>query len=170
MAKCYYCGKSLNFFNKYVCACCGKVMCGKCLVKVPYRSSINQLLVAADYGYEKPRRKLLGGRYLCKTCSAQYEHKFDTMVDAVEDHLEVKLVSENYFGNRFDRLKRVKWLETSYYRDRSDAEDDIKSMAKYLGCTHVLEFNFDRQEEEEDGPKGGTHIYSTWSARGVAAK
>lgn len=170
MAKCSYCGKSLNFFNKYVCACCGKVMCGGCLVKVPYSSGINELLVSADNGYTKPRRKLLGGRYLCKECSAQYKHKYDTMVDAVEDHLEVKLVSGNYLGNRFDRLKKVKCLKTSYYRNKSDAENDIKSMAKYLGCTHVLELSFDRREDEEKGPKGGTHIYSTWSAIGIAAK
>ena len=145
-------------------------MCGGCLVKVPYSSGINELLVSADNGYTKPHRKLLGSRYLCKACSAQYKHKYDTMVDAVEDHLEVKIVSENYLGNRFDKLKKVKRLKTSYYRSKSDAENDIKAMAKYLGCTHVLEFSYDRGEREEEGPKGGTHIYSTWSAIGIAAK
>lgn len=51
MAKCFYCGKSLNFLTKYVCACCGKEMCSKCREKVRYDGDINKLLCSADDDY-----------------------------------------------------------------------------------------------------------------------
>lgn len=170
MAKCFYCGKSLNFLTKYVCACCGKEMCSKCREKVRYDGDINKFLCSADDDYVTPNSRLLGSHYLCKDCSPQYEVKYKRMLDATENHADVRLVSENYLGDRFDRLTKIKSLQSSWYRDKHDAQEELKSMAKYLGCTHVLNFYFDRDECEEKGPKGGTHIYSVWSAIGVAAK
>ena len=43
-------------------------------------------------------------------------------------------------------------------------------MAKYLGCTHVLNVEWERTEDEEKGPKGGTHFFSRWSACGDVSK
>lgn len=70
----------------------------------------------------------------------------------------------------FDHLTKIQHVETYAYREKSDAEDDLKAMAKYLGCTHVLNVEWERTEDEEKGPKGGTHIFSRWSACGNVSK
>lgn len=170
MGKCYYCGKSLNFISRHTCACCGKIMCSKCIVKVHYKGHINELLNSVDEDYVEPKSKMFGSYYLCKSCSPQYEVKYNKMLEAFEYHEDVKIVSENYLGDKFNRLKRIKKLQTTFYTDKHDAQEDIKTMAKYLMCTHVLDVYYKREENEERTSKGGTHIYSTWSAIGVAAK
>ena len=49
-------------------------------------------------------------------------------------------------------------------------EEEIKTMAKYLGCTHIVNLRWRSDTGEEEGPKGGTHIYTVWQAIGYAAK
>ena len=61
-------------------------------------------------------------------------------------------------------------ISSSFYRDRYDAEEEIKTMAKYLGCTHIVNLRWRSDTGEEEGPKGGTHIYTVWQAIGYAAK
>ena len=48
--------------------------------------------------------------------------------------------------------------------------EEIKTMAKYLGCTHIVNLRWRSDTGEEEGPKGGTHIYTVWQAIGYAAK
>lgn len=43
-------------------------------------------------------------------------------------------------------------------------------MAKYLGCTHIVNLRWRSSTGEEEDPKGGTHIYTVWQAIGYAAK
>lgn len=43
-------------------------------------------------------------------------------------------------------------------------------MAKYLECTHIVNLRWRSDTGEEEGPKGGTHIYTVWQAIGYAAK
>ena len=92
------------------------------------------------------------------------------MIEAIENNEVVKIVSSNYQGNRFDHQTKIQHVETYAYRKKSDAEEDLKAMAKYLGRTHVLNVEWERTEDEEKGPKGVTHIFSRWSACGDVSK
>ena len=171
MAKCSYCDKKVNFLTKYVCSGCGKVMCGKCLVEVEYNSCADDLLHRVDSTYVSPKYSLRKGKhFLCKTCAESYQRKMSNMIKAIDNNEVVKTVSNNYQGSRFNGLTKIQEIRTYGYREKSDAEDDLKSMAKYLDCTHVLNVEWERTEDEEKGPKGGTHIFSRWSATGYAAK
>ena len=171
MAKCSYCNKKLNFLTKYVCNECVKVLCGKCLTKVDYDSNADDLLHRVDSSYTSPKYSLWKeAHYLCKSCAKSYQQKMVNMIKAIENNEDVKIVSSNYQGNRFDHLTKIQHVETYAYREKSDAEDDLKAMAKYLGCTHVLNVEWERTEDEEKGPKGGTHFFSRWSACGDVSK
>ena len=86
------------------------------------------------------------------------------------DNDDIELVSNNYNGERYRSLTKVQKISSSFYRDRYDAEEEIKTMAKYLGCTHIVNLRWRSDTDEEEGPKGGTHIYTVWQAIGYAAK
>ena len=86
------------------------------------------------------------------------------------DNDDIELVSNNYNGERYRSLTKVQKISSSFYRDRYDAEEEIKTMAKYLGCTHIVNLRWRSDTGEEEGPKGGTHIYTVWQAIGYAAK
>lgn len=168
---CSFCTKKLHFYSsEYKCCYCGKVMCSNCIVKVPFDEDIDDLLRRADDSYNTPNQRLIvRSYYLCKSCTANYMTKYNAMQEAKQDYDDIKTVSENYQGSKFDKLQKVKKLQTYYYKSKYDAEEDLKAMAKYLGCTHILGLTFDKGEGEEEGPRGGTHYYTTWSAIGFAA-
>lgn len=171
MAKCSVCNRKVNFFTEYRCTYCGKSLCSNCIIKVPFDEDIDDLLSRVDNDYKTPyQRLILRSYYLCKSCSKLYLQKYNAMKEAINNNPDVKTVSDNYQGNKFNNLHKTMELQTRYYKNKGDAENDIKSMAKYLGCTHVLEMSFDRDEDEERGPKGGIHYFSVWSASGYAAK
>ena len=172
MSKCNYCGKGINYFTGKSCAFCHKEMCGKCITPVEYSGYTCKLLEKVEKDFVQPYSTFVffGKHYLCRECAVGYNSKFSRMSDAEKKNSDIETFPNTYKGKLINRLTKVKRLSSAYYRDRSDAEEELRTMAKYLGCTHVIEISWDRYECEEKGPKGGTHVYNEWSAVGYAAK
>ena len=175
--KCYYCQKDLGFLTKHECANCGKAMCNKCRVKVNYDDYACKLLAKIEPSFSYPEPIQISyfsfhiGYELCKECAGIYERKVANMRCAIDaDNDDIELVSNNYNGGRYRSLSKVQEISSAFYRDRYDAEEEIKAMAKYLECTHVINLRWRSDTSEEEGPKGGTHIYTVWQAIGYAAK
>ena len=175
--KCYYCHKDLGFFSEHKCNNCGKPMCKKCRVKVNYDDYACKLLMKMEpsFSYPEPIQFSYFSIHLfyelCKEFAGVYERKVANMRHAINaDNDDIELVSNNYNGERYRSLTKVQKISSSFYRDRYDAEEEIKTMAKYLGCTHIVNLRWRSDTGEEEGPKGGPHIYTVWQAIGYAAK
>lgn len=169
--KCYKCHKELGMLSQFTCKHCGKTMCKDCAVNVHSNSKADDLLHKVDSYWKTPKfslRKM--SRYLCEDCAKVYQQKINIMASAIESHYDVVLVSQNYRGNKYSHLTSVCSLTTGYYRSRNEAEEELKTMAKGIGCHYVVDVYYESEEASEDTKGGGTHYFRVWRYNGVAAK
>ncbi len=174
MEICSECCKPLfySFFSAFHCSICGRALCSDCIKPVDCDKYVFGLLERVDSDIHRPRRSwaLLGGRFLCPSCCMGYELKMNNMEAAINSCHSVKTFSINYEGGWISRLERKQELRSSFYEDRDDAVNELRSMAKYLDCQYVIDLSFNKDTGSEPGPNGGTHYYTVWQATGCAAR
>jgi len=82
----------------------------------------------------------------------------------------VELFPSTFHGRvPFDYSREKRDLETDWFRDRSDAEYQLRTTARFMGFDLVYGVSQDRKTDSEPGSGQGTHYYSVFSLRGVAA-
>jgi hypothetical protein len=157
--RCPACGRRFWLFRrKYLCKVCHVESCYDCL----RRGSLFQWL------WPKPEEAWGGD---CSKCHqsrlAPIEERYG---EACERCHEVELFPSTFRGRvPFDYSREKRDLETDWFRDRSDAERQLRTTARFMGFDLVYNVSQDRETGSEPGSGKGTHYYSMFSLRGVAA-
>jgi hypothetical protein len=73
----------------------------------------------------------------------------------------VMLYSSNYKG-RVPDPKFLKGIITKYYRDREDAEQEIKFLAACAGAEYITGFKYLAMENRQSN-----YVYKTWACSGI---
>lgn len=89
-----------------------------------------------------------------------------------EDYLQVRnrsvpveIVSVRYMGDKYRKATRVKKIQTSFYKSKLRAENELKEMARLEGCNLILDIMPERSEDSE-----GNYVFSVWRYSGTASK
>lgn len=81
----------------------------------------------------------------------------------------IEVVSINYLG-RNKHSTVIKSLSTEAYRDKRDALDELKEMAREVGAKYLINVQCTKHTDYELTERGGRYYYSVWSYSGDAAK
>lgn len=166
---CTKCHKSIGLFSrKYNCRRCGKTFCSTCIDEVSAPKSIMNLLEKVN-NYT-PEFSITKFAYvLCPKCAVHFNNTVRQMEVATTNTHRVELVSCNYHGRKPYTGTPIP-ISTDYYKDKSDAEEELKILAKYHNCNMVINTRIYKERNEEKTEKGGTYVYTTWSYTGDAVK
>ena len=77
----------------------------------------------------------------------------------------VEVFSAGYQGDRYKPCVDKKTISTCYFKDKGDAEFELKLKASLIGCNVVYNVSYDSKKERD-----GNYYYSVWKAEGKAAK
>lgn len=68
-------------------------------------------------------------------------------------------------GDKYRKATRVKKIQTSFYKSKLRAENELKEMARLEGCNLILDIMPERSEDSE-----GNYVFSVWRYSGTASK
>ena len=147
------CGVEFGVLNwKYRCGRCVGLFCSAHIDKFFEFRVIPQFNKNSD------------GEGLCPTCMRIWR-----TVEASSD--AIRPFSASFRGKLpIDNSKPIQRMSTTWSRDKSDSERELRRLASASGFDLLIEMDFDRSTAEEPSPNGkGTHHYTVWRAHGVAA-
>lgn len=165
--KCSRCGqeeKSTWFFGRniyiYSCGVCGKKICNDCARGMD-KDNIRYLLGLLEKKYKEEYMEM------CPECYCIYQNDYSKMLNAYNNNDDVEIVSANYKGEK--KVSGDKHSIKSYFnRDREESLNELKALAKYLGCNIVIDVELNKDTDWEETEGGGTHYYTIWRYLGIA--
>lgn len=143
--KCSVCN-SLWTINK-PCISCGTIICGSCGHNQPEVLYKNFLITPSVR--------------LCKEHKKAYEDNIRTFKRGIDTETQVVIYSINYKGKK-PELKFKKKIFTREYRNKDDAERELRIIAAKNSCFVILDVEFSKTTMND-----GNYIYSVWKASGT---
>ena len=173
--KCAACGRGFWLFRReYQCIHCHSAICYMCLYRFHLRCECvvcHAVSYQASCCYEGHFEWLSpepaeAGKWYCKECHQSHVAPLRPRYEeACKRCQEVELFPSTFHGRvPFDYSREKRDLETDWFRDRSDAERQLRTTARFTGFDLVYGVSQDRKTDSE-----GTYCYSVFSLRGVAA-
>ena len=169
MGTCKVCRQNLGFFQReHKCSFCGGTICHDCAVK--FRIDNQAKRIAFEYT-TTPDAEIHTGwsspfAYACPACYLNYEKDVQTMIqnEIMIRKENVRLYSNRYLG-RLPKYTQEISIQTEYYRDKNEAENEMKLIAAHLGCRNVIDVRYNKKSEED-----GNYIYSVFQYEGKGIK
>lgn len=165
--KCSLCGQEENHpwlfgkcVNIYTCDFCGKRICTNCVKEIE-DDGIKYLLGSLENKYKEEEMNL------CPECNNIYKRDYSKMRTAYLDNSDVEIVSINYKGKKEVSGEKYR-IKSDFNCDKDVSLDELKSLARYLGCDIVIDVEFERDTDYEETESGGTYNYSVWRYSGIA--
>ena len=169
-SKCAQCGKEIGFFDReFKCRGCGRVFCADCICDIDMKYNY------AEYGKKVPDYEISFtkfSRVACKACAGELSVINDRIISARRFTNEVTLYSKHYLG-RVPKASGCseRHIETDWYRDRDEAENSLKAIARYNECNLVYNVSYAKETRTENSDNGkGTHSYTVFKGSGIATK
>lgn len=184
MSKCSICKKDIGILNKvYHCCICNKLICSNCISKekqiinpIFNNYTAHEWAKYITYSCEDliPNLHYYGfwGNFIafCPHCFSKYLHNVSLIRNIIESqsYNDVRLFSSNYQG-RTPNHTQQKIIETSFYRNKKDAENHLKILAKFYNCKTIINVHYTKNTEEEPSNNGnGTHLFTIFKYKGIA--
>ena len=157
--ECPGCKSSFGIFRwRYNCDCCNVVYCDDCLQKPSFYWLTYNPVEIMDY---------------CPRCwSTEIAELVKKYNEALTDSNNIESFSHRYKGKiGLDSKKEQKNLKSEWFKDKDDAEKQLKITASFLDLDIIYNFKVEHRTDNEDSDNGkGTYYYKVFSASGTAAK
>lgn len=162
---CTNCRRHLRFFNlKYYCDFCGDTLCRNC-VNIFDCNATQEIIAFKQLTSEYP----MEGEhvYSCHSCLSTFDERVETLAQnaiMIGGKENVRLYSQRYQG-RLPKHKEETHIKTGFYRDRNNAEEELKNIAAHLGCRNVINVRYNRDTNED-----GNYKFSVFQYEGIGIK
>ena len=173
---CSSCDKPFKWYRGgYICDC-RKSFCSKCLKEkpeVPWFDNVNFDILGINFA-----EGFLRSGLLCEKCWTKHMKPIDDRIKkqkkyAQTNHTSIEVFPSTYKGN----IKKLynseeKRIKTKFFRDRQDAEEQLKFIASYHGFDLIYDRAYHKKTDSEFTGRSlkGTYYYSTWAAEGIACR
>jgi len=168
---CKSCNKSFLLLSReYKCCMCNSIICSNCVSKIKRESPLY------DKAYEifsplsivnfQNTSKWNGSLFFCPTCRARFQQEYQMLLECENNLDNVRIFSINYKGKIPKSTLGGRIVKTNFYKNRCDAEYDLKLITKYLGGTSIINVKYNKDTDSRQTDSGGEYYYTIWQAEG----
>jgi hypothetical protein len=157
---CPACRRSFGLFRwRKRCAKCNVRRCADCLTELPALEWISKQLWPVEETW-------------CQTCVEALEPDYKRYDAALQKAKQVEAWPRTYKGNvpRDQTAPTIK-VSSKWFREKSDAEFQVKFEAAFHGFDLLFDLWFDKDSDSEPSESGkGTYHYTIWRAHAQGAR